>query len=98
MQTFVVLLSIYVFSYDTFDPRPFGIGDAEAERIDPQQRHVLECVHMAFEDGGITRKTVNGSSTGVYIGNVGGHGFRLYRFLIIAFCIYFFILWKFQLK
>ena len=36
--------------------------------MDPQQRFVLECVHMAFEDGGITRKSVNGSSTGVYIG------------------------------
>ena len=41
----------------------------EAERIDPQQRHVLDCVHMALEDGGITRSQLNGSQTGVYIGN-----------------------------
>ena len=46
----------------------FGISEAEAERVDPQQRHVLECVYMALEDGGITRDNINGSQTGVYIG------------------------------
>lgn len=40
----------------------------EAERVDPQQRYVLECVHMALEDGGITRDIINGTRTGVYIG------------------------------
>ena len=54
-------LGLLNFSYDKFDPRPFGISDAEAEQMDPQQRFVLEC-------GGITRKSVNGSRTGVYIG------------------------------
>ena len=46
----------------------FGISEAEAERMDPQQRYVLECVHMAMEDGGFTRKKLHGSNTGVYIG------------------------------
>ena len=46
----------------------FGISEAEAERMDPQQRLVLECVHMAMEDGGFTRTQLNGSITGVYIG------------------------------
>lgn len=32
-------------------------------------RMVLDCVHMALEDGGITRKELNGSDTAVYIGN-----------------------------
>ena len=63
-----VLLDFNSFSHDEFDPRPFGISDVEAERIDPQQRYVLECVHMALEDGGIKREAVNGSRTGVYIG------------------------------
>ena len=37
--------------------------------MDPQQRMVLECVHMALEDGGITRKQIDSTHTGVYIGN-----------------------------
>ena len=68
MHFYSMHLGLLNFSYDKFDPRPFGISDAEAEQMDPQQRFVLECVHMAFEDGGITRKSVNGSRTGVYIG------------------------------
>ncbi|XP_053399182.1 mycocerosic acid synthase-like polyketide synthase [Mercenaria mercenaria] len=40
----------------------------EAELIDPQQRMVLDCVHMALEDGGIRRKDIEGTDTGVYIG------------------------------
>ncbi|XP_069103768.1 uncharacterized protein [Argopecten irradians] len=40
----------------------------EASEMDPQQRYVLECVHMALEDGGITRKELDGSQTSVYIG------------------------------
>jgi len=36
--------------------------------MDPQQRYVLDCVHMAMEDGGLTKKEVSGSNTGVYIG------------------------------
>ena len=36
--------------------------------MDPQQRMVLECVHMAMEDGGITRDQLDGTHTGVYIG------------------------------
>ncbi|KAL3888379.1 hypothetical protein ACJMK2_000747 [Sinanodonta woodiana] len=54
--------------HDEWDNRLFGISDAESERIDLQQRYTLECVHMAMEDGGITRKDLSGSKTGVYIG------------------------------
>ena len=46
----------------------FGVSEVEAERMDPQQKHVLECVHMAMEDGGFTRNVLHGSNTGVYIG------------------------------
>jgi len=56
-------------SYDEWDNRLFGVSDNEAVRIDPQQRYVLECTHMALEDGGITRKDIAGTQTGVYIGN-----------------------------
>lgn len=40
----------------------------EAELVDPQQRLVLDCVHMAMEDAGITRKDIDGTDTAVYIG------------------------------
>ncbi|XP_069133134.1 phthioceranic/hydroxyphthioceranic acid synthase-like [Argopecten irradians] len=54
--------------FDEFDHKFFGINEVEAARMDPQQRYVLECVHMAMEDGGITKKDLNESKTGVYIG------------------------------
>jgi acyl transferase domain-containing protein len=47
----------------------YGISDEEAKLVDPQQRIVLDCVHMALEDGGMTRKDIDGTNTGVYIGN-----------------------------
>ncbi|KAL4230199.1 hypothetical protein ACF0H5_010584 [Mactra antiquata] len=54
--------------HDEFDYEFFKISKGEAETIDPQQRLVLECAHMAFEDGGITRDRLNGSNTGVFVG------------------------------
>lgn len=56
------------YRHDEWDNRLFGVSDNEAVRIDPQQRYVLECTHMAMEDGGITRKDMAGTQTGVYIG------------------------------
>jgi acyl transferase domain-containing protein len=38
--------------YDQFDPVPFGIGEAEAEVLDPQQRVFLECAWHALEHAG----------------------------------------------
>ncbi|XP_045209328.2 uncharacterized protein LOC123561167 [Mercenaria mercenaria] len=58
----------FISKHDEWDNRLFQVSDNEAIRIDPQQRYVLECTHMAMEDGGITRKDLQGTSTGVYIG------------------------------
>lgn len=58
----------FLRNHDEFDNKLFGINDIEAERMDPQQRYVLECVHMALEDGGLTRNMISGSDTGVFIG------------------------------
>ncbi|WAR12533.1 MCAS-like protein, partial [Mya arenaria] len=58
----------FVSNVYTWDPEFFGIGNAEAALVDPQQRMVLTCTHMALEDGGITRKDLAESQTGVYIG------------------------------
>ncbi|XP_033756249.1 polyketide synthase 19-like [Pecten maximus] len=54
--------------HDIWDNAFFGIAEKEASEMDPQQRYVLECVHMALEDGGITRTELDGSPTSVYIG------------------------------
>ncbi|KAH3816727.1 hypothetical protein DPMN_118248 [Dreissena polymorpha] len=42
--------------------------------MDPQQRLVLQCVHMALEDGGITRVELQRGKTGVYIGKIEKKG------------------------
>ena len=55
---------------DEWDNRLFGINEIEASMMDPQQSMVLECVHMALEDGGITKKQIDGTHTGVYIGKL----------------------------
>ncbi|XP_033728957.1 polyketide synthase-nonribosomal peptide synthetase hybrid himA-like [Pecten maximus] len=54
--------------HDVWDNELFGIPEKEASEMDPQQRYVLECVHMALENGGITKAELGGSSTSVYIG------------------------------
>ena len=60
--------STCIFSFDEWDHQFFGVSEMEAAHMDPQQRLVLECVHMALEDGGITRKHIDDTHTGVYIG------------------------------
>ncbi|XP_045200786.2 narbonolide/10-deoxymethynolide synthase PikA2, modules 3 and 4-like [Mercenaria mercenaria] len=70
----------FINRHDEWDNRLFGISDNEAAQVDPQQRYVLECVHMAMEDSGITRKQLQGSETGVFIGAMNGDYVRLFEF------------------
>ncbi|OWF50769.1 uncharacterized protein LOC110450068 [Mizuhopecten yessoensis] len=58
----------FIKKYDEWDNKMFNVNEMEAAWVDPQQRYVLDCVHMAIEDGGITKTVLNGSNTGVYIG------------------------------
>ncbi|XP_072507908.1 phenolphthiocerol/phthiocerol polyketide synthase subunit C-like [Notamacropus eugenii] len=54
--------------FNEFDNKLFGISDSEAERIDPQQKLLLECSYRALEDAGIPTEDVAGSRIGVFVG------------------------------
>lgn len=53
---------------DQFDPLFFGISPAEASRVDPQHRWLLELTYEAMENAGLRAKELKGSDTAVYIG------------------------------
>ncbi len=55
-------------SVDLFDADFFGISPREAEKIDPQQRMLMEVSWEAFEQAGIAPKTLAGKAVGVFIG------------------------------
>ncbi|WP_079178331.1 type I polyketide synthase [Streptomyces mangrovisoli] len=58
----------YLDAIDRFDAAFFGISPREADAMDPQQRLLLQTAWETIERAGIVPGTLNGSSTGVYVG------------------------------
>jgi hypothetical protein len=62
----------FLHDVDQFDAGFFGITPREAVSMDPQHRLVLEVVWEALEKAGLQSGALNESSTGVYLGSMGG--------------------------
>jgi acyl transferase domain-containing protein/acyl carrier protein len=58
----------FLSNVDCFDPQFFAISPREAERLDPQQRMLLEVAWEALERAGLADDQLQGSRTGVFIG------------------------------
>ncbi|KAJ5807079.1 Acyl transferase/acyl hydrolase/lysophospholipase [Penicillium riverlandense] len=52
-----------------FENAFFGINNLEATSMDAQQRKLLEVAYEALENAGVPLESVQGSKTGVYVGN-----------------------------
>lgn len=57
--------------FKAFDANFFGVKPVEAVAMDPQQRLLLETVFEGLEAAGLRMEQLQGSQTGVFVGNMG---------------------------
>lgn len=58
----------FIEDIDKFDAKFFQISDREAQRMDPQQRLMLELSWSCLEDAGYSPLELSGNNVGVFIG------------------------------
>ena len=63
----------YLDRIDLFDADYFGIPPKAAQVLDPYHRNLLEVLVEALEDAGYCRSQVQGSRTGIFVGNDHTH-------------------------
>lgn len=63
----------YLDRIDLFDADYFGIPPKAAQVMDPYHRNLLEVLVEALEDAGYCRSQVQGSRTGIFVGNDHTH-------------------------
>lgn len=62
----------FLSDVDQFDPLFFNISPREAEMMDPQERLFLETAYATLGNAGYSRKDVEGSNMGVFVGVTWG--------------------------
>lgn len=75
--------------FKLFDANFFGVKPMEALAMDPQQRLLLETVYESLETAGIAVQHLQGSQTGVFVGNMGVDYSELIGHDLDAFPTYF---------
>jgi acyl transferase domain-containing protein len=58
----------FIEGLDRFDADLFGVSPEDAQRIDPQQKLMLQVAWEALADAGIVPASLSGTSAGVFIG------------------------------
>jgi amino acid adenylation domain-containing protein len=58
---------------DLFDPEFFGISPRAAVELDPYHRQMMEVLVETIEDAGYARGDLDGTATGVFVGNDHSH-------------------------